>query len=70
MILREAVENRRTELINKLIAFGVFKINEKHLFENSLGELEGEYNKFEGAQHPHSQLGSIRWFNKKANKMN
>ncbi|MCI2256665.1 Fur-regulated basic protein FbpA [Domibacillus sp. PGB-M46] len=70
MILREAVENRRTELINKLIAFGVFKINEKHLFENSLGELEGEYNKFEGTQHPHSQLGSIRWFNKKANKMN
>ena len=70
MILWEAVENRRVELINKLIAFGVFKINEKHLFESSLGELEGEYNKFEEVQHPHSQLGSIRWSNKKVNRMN
>lgn len=60
MILREAVEKRRAELINKLIAFGVFKIKEKHLFEVSLSELEDEYKKLQADMHPHGQLGSIR----------
>lgn len=66
MIIQETVEYRRTELINKLIGLGVFKIEEKRLFESSLTELESEYNKLESDMHPHSELGSIRFTKKKA----
>lgn len=65
MILREAVEKRRAELINKLITFGAFKIKEKHLFQVTLSELESEYKRFLVGMHPHGQLGSIRWSKKK-----
>ncbi len=45
--LREAVENRRNKLINKLIAFKVYKKGDKHLFELTLSELETEYKRFQ-----------------------
>ena len=45
--LREAVENRRNKLINKLIAFNVYKKGDKHLFELTLSELETEYKRFQ-----------------------
>lgn len=64
-VLRQAVENRRMELINKLIAYGVYKKDETHLFQLSLTDLEIEYKKFQEDVHPHSELGSIRWNNKK-----
>jgi hypothetical protein len=63
-ILRKAVESRRLELINKLIAFGVYKKEEQHLFELSLTDLENEFKKFIGDQHPHSEIESIHWVNK------
>ncbi len=69
MMLQETVETRRTELINKLITLGVFKINEKRLFDSTLTELENEYNSVDAAMHPHSELGSIR-FSKKKEKTN
>ena len=45
--LREALENRRSKLINKLIAFKVYKKGDKHLFELTLSELETEYKRFQ-----------------------
>lgn len=50
-ILREAVEKRRKKLIDKLIAFNVYKKENKHLFELSLTELENEFRRFHSLNH-------------------
>jgi hypothetical protein len=60
-IFSNTVEIRRNELINKLIAFNLYKKEGKHLFELSLTELEIEYQKALAHTHPHSEIGSIRW---------
>ncbi|MEH7419404.1 Fur-regulated basic protein FbpA [Neobacillus drentensis] len=65
-ILRNAVENKRKKLIEKLIAFNVYKKEDKHLFELSLTELENEYKAFQSIQHPHCNFGSIKFTNKKS----
>jgi hypothetical protein len=65
-ILREAVEIKRKKLIDKLIAFNVYKKEDKHLFELSLTELEHEYKAFKSVQHPHCNFGSIKLTSKKA----
>ncbi|WP_082193207.1 Fur-regulated basic protein FbpA [Bacillus rubiinfantis] len=41
--LQQAVQEKRQNLIEKLIKLGVYKINNKHLYEGSLAELEKEY---------------------------
>ncbi len=64
-ILRQAVENRRKELITKLMACGLDKKQEKHLFELSLNDLEIEYRNFIEDLHPHSEMESIHWVNKR-----
>ncbi|MEH7120650.1 Fur-regulated basic protein FbpA [Neobacillus vireti] len=64
-ILREAVENKRKKLIEKLIAFNVYKREDKHLFELSLTELQNEYKAYKSMQHPHCNFGSIKFGNKK-----
>lgn len=43
-ILRYAVQMKKKDLINKLIKMGIFKKNNKHLYELTLSELEEEYN--------------------------
>jgi hypothetical protein len=63
-ILRQALESRRNELINKLIAFNHYKKEDKHLFELSLTDLEREYKKVQSNKHPHNETGSIHWINK------
>jgi hypothetical protein len=65
-ILRQAVENRRKELINKLLAFGLYKKQEQHLFELPLNDLEIEYRNYIDDLHPHSEMESIHWVNKKS----
>lgn len=65
-ILREAVESKRKKLIEKLIAFNVYKKEDKHLFDFSLTELEDEYRRFQSLSHPHSDFGSIQLINKKS----
>jgi hypothetical protein len=42
--LREAVFHRKEKLIQKLIALGVYKIDEHHLYELTFSEIETEYN--------------------------
>jgi hypothetical protein len=64
-ILRKAVENRRLELISKLLYFRVFKKEDQHLYELSLTDLEQEYNKYDHYQHPHGDMGSIQWVRSK-----
>lgn len=59
-IFRKSLEKRRKRLIDKLIAFDVYKKEDKHLFELSLSELEYEYRRFTTENHPHSDIGSIR----------
>jgi hypothetical protein len=59
-IFRKSLEKRRKKLIDKLIAFDIYKTEDKHLFELSLTELEYEYKRFMIENHPHSDLGSIR----------
>ncbi|AZU61879.1 Fur-regulated basic protein FbpA [Neobacillus mesonae] len=41
--LQDAVQDERQILIEKLIKSGIFKINDKHLYEGSLSELETVY---------------------------
>ncbi|MBP3038440.1 Fur-regulated basic protein FbpA [Bacillaceae bacterium Marseille-Q3522] len=64
-ILRQAVETRRKEIINKLITFNVYKKDDKHLYELSLSKLEHEYKKIQAEVHPHSEFGSIHWTTRK-----
>jgi hypothetical protein len=44
--LRLAVEQRKKYLINYLISTGIYKKNERHLFELTLTDLENEYKKW------------------------
>ncbi|MBT2698774.1 Fur-regulated basic protein FbpA [Bacillus sp. ISL-40] len=39
----KAVQQKRQFLINELIRSGIFKKNNKHLYEWTMGELETEY---------------------------
>lgn len=40
---RKAVQQKRQFLINELIRSGIYKKNNKHLYEWTLSELETEY---------------------------
>ncbi|MEH7384245.1 Fur-regulated basic protein FbpA [Bacillus sp. JJ1521] len=40
--LRQAVQLKKKEVINKLIKQGIYKKNDKHLYELTLSELENE----------------------------
>lgn len=42
-ILRTAVQQRRQFLIDKLLKIGVFKKEDRHLYEWTLSDLEREY---------------------------
>ena len=59
-ILRKAVEDKRKRLIDKLIAFKVYRKEDKHLFELTLTVLENEYRRFQSQCHPHGDFGSIK----------
>ncbi|WP_147532853.1 Fur-regulated basic protein FbpA [Bacillus marasmi] len=67
-IFQNALENRRKKLIDKLIAFNVFKKEDKHLFELTLTELEQEYRQFNSNVHPHGEYGSIQFTSQKSNQ--
>lgn len=41
--LRRAVENKKNQIIIKLINMGIYKKEEQHLFELTLTDLEEEY---------------------------
>ncbi|GER65707.1 hypothetical protein BpJC7_02660 [Weizmannia acidilactici] len=60
-----AAEKRRNELIDRLIAFHIYKKGGKHLFELTLHELEQEYRHIQSQVHPHSGWESIHWKRKK-----
>jgi|SRR3954454_21442946 hypothetical protein len=59
--VRHTVKQRREKLINKLIAFDIFKKEDKQLFELTLSELQYMYNSVKSYDHPHSEFGSIQW---------
>jgi hypothetical protein len=42
-VLRNAVQQRRQFLIEKLLKIGVFKKEDRHLYEWTLSDLEEEY---------------------------
>ncbi|NRD79470.1 Fur-regulated basic protein FbpA [Bacillus sp. BRMEA1] len=46
-LLREAVQRKRQFLIDELIKSGIYKINDKHLYEWTLSELEKEFKTIE-----------------------
>ena len=46
-IHRISTHQKRQYLINKLISFGIYKKNNKHLYEWTLCELEAEYQNFD-----------------------
>jgi hypothetical protein len=62
-LLGEAVEKKRQKLINKLMTFEVFKVDQKQLFELSLLELRNELKRVQKTTHPHSGMNSIKWVN-------
>jgi hypothetical protein len=43
-LLRKAVQQKRQYLIEQLIKSGIYKKNDKHLYEWTLSDLEEEYN--------------------------
>ncbi|MGM0903662.1 MAG: Fur-regulated basic protein FbpA [Bacillota bacterium] len=45
--LRYAVQVKREKLINKMIQSGIYKKNNKHLYELTLTDLEEEYKNME-----------------------
>jgi hypothetical protein len=49
-ILRTAVQQRRQYLIDKLLKIGVFKKEDRHLYEWTLSDLESEYEYMETNQ--------------------
>lgn len=63
--LRKPVEERRQEIIDKLIVLDVYKKDDKHLFELTLTELEKAYEELEKNSHPHGNFRSIKWREKK-----
>ncbi|PKG22772.1 Fur-regulated basic protein FbpA [Niallia nealsonii] len=63
--VRKEKEKRKECLINKLLALKVYKKDDKHLYDLSLQELEQEFNKRVDKAHPHSDMGSLHWINKK-----
>ncbi|MBT2650172.1 Fur-regulated basic protein FbpA [Bacillus sp. ISL-34] len=62
--MRKGVEERRKELIYKLMIHTVDKSVEQ-LMKLTLKELEIEYKKVQNDCHPHSDAGSIQWINAK-----
>ncbi|MFS0777891.1 Fur-regulated basic protein FbpA [Neobacillus sp. 3P2-tot-E-2] len=48
-ILRTAVQQRRQFLIDKLLKVGVFKKEDRHLYEWTLSDLEKEYKYIEAS---------------------
>lgn len=59
--MRNSVEKRRQKLIDKLIAFHIYKEDDQQLYKLSLSKLEYEYRKFQTQFHPHGEFGSIQW---------
>jgi Fur-regulated basic protein A len=59
--MRNSVESRRKKLINKLIAFNIYKEDDEMLNKVSLSKLEFEYRKFQLQYHPHGEFNSIQW---------
>ncbi|CAH0220507.1 Fur-regulated basic protein FbpA [Peribacillus simplex] len=62
--MKKGVEERRKELIYKLMIHTVNKTVEQ-LMKLTLKELEMEYKKVQNDCHPHSDAGSIQWINTK-----
>ncbi|MGE7758475.1 Fur-regulated basic protein FbpA [Peribacillus sp. NPDC097895] len=62
--MRKGVEEKRKELIYKLMIYHVNK-SEEQLSKLSLTELAIEYKKIQTDCHPHSDAGSIHWINTK-----
>jgi hypothetical protein len=59
--LKETVENRRNELIRKLIKLDQYKTNQEQLLDLSLPDLEYTFYKNQLSGHPHDSMQSIRW---------
>lgn len=62
---RKFEEIKRRYLTHKLIELGACNKNEKRLSKMSLKELEYEYGNIRKRTHPHSDMSSLHWINKK-----
>ena len=62
-LLRQALEGRKNELINKLLNHERYKSDGKHLYELTVTELEYMYFKLQSDIHPHAGTDSIVWKN-------
>jgi len=62
-ILRKAVEDRRKNLINKLITFNVYQKDDNRLWNLTLSELEYEFKSLQSKSHPHCNIGAILYKN-------
>ncbi|MFB5196691.1 Fur-regulated basic protein FbpA [Bacillus sp. AFS073361] len=49
-IKRISAHQKRQYLINELIRFGIYKKNNKHLYEWTLSELETEYQNIDASE--------------------
>ncbi|GKU84716.1 Fur-regulated basic protein FbpA [Niallia sp. NCCP-28] len=65
-LLRIDEQARKEKLINRLIALKVYKKEDKHLYEMSVKELEFQFRMAIAKNHPHSDMGSLRWKKKRA----
>ena len=60
-MMRNNDEKKRKKLINKLIFFNVYNKEDQQLYNLPLSKLEYEYRRFKLQNHPHGELGSIKW---------
>jgi hypothetical protein len=59
--MRKNDEKKRQKLINKLIFLNVYNKEDQQLYTLPLSRLESEYRRFKFQNHPHGELGSIKW---------
>jgi hypothetical protein len=59
-MLSDAVEKKKQFLMDKLISLKAYKIDDKHLFEITLSELEEEYKSFKKASYKSSNILQFR----------
>lgn len=58
---RCTIEERRNKMIDKLLAYNIYKVEDKQLYQLTLPELETVYLNYQITYHPHGEMSSIQW---------
>lgn len=62
-LMKKTAENRKNELIGRLLNHQRYKSDGRHLYELTVSELEYIYFQLQSDVHPHGGTDSIVWKN-------